>query len=263
MADKKTCFVIMPFEESYKERCKRIYEPAIKAAGLEPHVAGGDGVDKITEEIENGINNACICLADLSEDNPNVWYELGFALNSHGLATMVCDKEKRKLDDLPFDTKVRRAIPYEGTKADFDENHREGFQLKIMRDLKIKAAKIAESAVGQSSVAHAPDKKDPKLSDFDIKVLGAVIRICSDGDSTALPEAIASAIGYGVFAPLHQAEEDIKDAIWALNSQGFIKKAGKNFWNEETAYKPTAEGKEFYLTNRGRGTQAVQRGEEM
>lgn len=38
------------------------------------------GVQVPIESIEQGIRKATVCLADITEDNPNVWYELGLHL---------------------------------------------------------------------------------------------------------------------------------------------------------------------------------------
>ena len=144
---KKTCFVIMPFAPLYKGRCERIYEPAIEAAGLVPHLAGGPGTDKITPEIEEGIRNAHICLADISEDNLNVWYELGFAYACNKQVVAVSDKGKRPASELPFDIKDRKVIFYESI-VDSSQHACKGFQADITESAKIKAAKItAASAV--------------------------------------------------------------------------------------------------------------------
>ena len=57
-----------------------MYQPAIKAAGLEAYRVDRDpGVEVPIEAIEDGIRTATVCLADITTDNPNVWYELGFA----------------------------------------------------------------------------------------------------------------------------------------------------------------------------------------
>ena len=149
--NEKTCFVIMRFDEPYEERCERIYIPAIKAAGLVPHLAGGPGTGKITLEMEEGIRNAHICLADISEDNLNVWYELGFAYACNKHVVVVSDQEKRSADDLPFDTRDSWVIFYDKS-VDSNKHARKGFQLEITEDAKAKAAKVVAPVVGGGSV---------------------------------------------------------------------------------------------------------------
>ena len=151
---KKKCFVIMPFKRLYKGRYERIYEPAIEAAGLSPHLAGGAGVSTITEDIEKGIRNSHICFADISEDNPNVWYELGFAYACSKQVVMVCDRKKRPEKKLPFDISVKKVIFYPDVQS---ATNREQFQQDIIDDLTEKAAvapiNVAAPVVGGSAVA--------------------------------------------------------------------------------------------------------------
>ena len=58
-----------------------------------------------------GIRRARICFADISEDNPNVWYEVGYAVACGKPIVFAADKRKRKR--LPFDTQHRRVILYD------------------------------------------------------------------------------------------------------------------------------------------------------
>ena len=77
-----TCFVIQPFDSGGKfdKRFNDTYKKAIEKAGLEPYRVDQDpGVEVPIDRIEEGIREATICLADITTDNPNVWYELGYA----------------------------------------------------------------------------------------------------------------------------------------------------------------------------------------
>jgi hypothetical protein len=108
-----TCFVIQPFDGSkFDKRFEDVYTPAIKAAGLEPYRVDRDpGVEVPIEAIEEGIRSAALCLADITTDNPNVWYELGFAFASGRPVVMVCGDE-RIGKKYPFDIQHRTVIPY-------------------------------------------------------------------------------------------------------------------------------------------------------
>ena len=248
MADKKTCFVIMPFEEPYKERCKRIYEPAIKAAGLKPHLAGGPGADIITEEIENGIRNACVCFADISEDNPNVWYELGFAYACGKPVVIVCDKEKRP-GKLPFDISVKKVIFYKGATVLMDYNPK-GLQVEITENATEKAARAAAPVADNRSSAHAPDTDMSKLTGLDMRVLRAIVRICSDGVTAAFPRTIMRELNRVAAYPLPDRQE-LQETIGVLTHYGLIEKAGSSKYDRKIiAHQPTLKGKKCYLDNR-------------
>lgn len=118
-----TCFVIQPFDSGkYDKRFQDIYKPAIEAAGLEAYRVDRDpGVMVPIEAIEKGIRQAALCLADISADNPNVWYELGYAFASGRQVVMVCSEE-RTGKKYPFDIQHRSIIPYMAdSPSDFDK----------------------------------------------------------------------------------------------------------------------------------------------
>lgn len=120
MDNNNFCFVIQPIrDEKYTKRYMDIYEPAIINAGLNAYRVDLDPSAKnIIEEIEKRISESIICFADISEDNPNVWYELGFAYAIGKDVVMVCD-ETRKV--FPFDISHKSIIPYKTeSPSDFD-----------------------------------------------------------------------------------------------------------------------------------------------
>ena len=102
--ESEKCFIIQPFEHTFIERCEEYFKPAIKEAGLLPY-----RVDEHYEPeqllkinvIYKEIQNALVCLADITVNNPNVWYEFGFADGKEIPVVLICDKEARK--NLPFD----------------------------------------------------------------------------------------------------------------------------------------------------------------
>ena len=71
------------------------------------------------EEVEKRIREADICLADISESNPNVWFELGFAIAAGKPVVLVClEKSDRRF---PFDIQHRTITTYKTESArDFD-----------------------------------------------------------------------------------------------------------------------------------------------
>lgn len=117
-----TCFVIQPFDSGkFDKRYEDIYKPAIEAAGLIAYRVDKDpGVSVPIESIEKGIRQATLCLADITADNPNVWYELGYAFASGRPVVMVCSEE-RTGKKYPFDIQHRSIIPYMAdAPSDFD-----------------------------------------------------------------------------------------------------------------------------------------------
>jgi hypothetical protein len=89
------CFVMQPFDGgTFDKRFEAIFSPAIIEANLEPYRVDRDpSVSVPIQEIEKGIRDADICLADITTDNPNVWFELGFAFAIPHEVVLVCSDE--------------------------------------------------------------------------------------------------------------------------------------------------------------------------
>jgi hypothetical protein len=81
----RTCFVVMPFGGIWDQYYSQIYEPAIAAAGLA--AVRADDVFRagsVLQDIVDLLLQSAVVLADISEGNRNVHYELGLA---HALAS--------------------------------------------------------------------------------------------------------------------------------------------------------------------------------
>lgn len=107
------CFVMMPFKQPIGGYYSTIYEPAIKKAGLTPIRADIEifGTGKIMDQIWRGINEARVLVAELTDRNPNVFYELGLAHASDKPVVLVSSNET----DVPFDLQHIRVIYYKLT----------------------------------------------------------------------------------------------------------------------------------------------------
>ncbi|MFZ4083252.1 MAG: hypothetical protein ACOYKN_18635 [Pirellula sp.] len=117
-----TCFVIQPFDSGkYDKRYKDVYKPAIVDAGLEPYRVDKDpSVNVPIDAIEQGIRDSLVCLADITTDNPNVWYELGFAFASGKPVVLLCG-EDRTGKKYPFDIQHRTITLYQAdSPSDFE-----------------------------------------------------------------------------------------------------------------------------------------------
>ncbi|THK40733.1 hypothetical protein E8Q33_11765 [Methylophaga sp. SB9B] len=109
---KPTCFVIQSFDGgTYDRRYRETIKPALLKAEVEPQRADEIlGLNPVIDKIETAIESASICIAEVSEDNPNVWLELGYALALDRPTVILCDKSKR--EKLPFDIQHRPIIFY-------------------------------------------------------------------------------------------------------------------------------------------------------
>lgn len=88
-ADTPICFVIMPFVEHdedryptgfFEEALESLFTPAITRAGLQVRTARRQGSDLIQSTIIRELLSADLVLADLTEHNPNVLFELGMRI---------------------------------------------------------------------------------------------------------------------------------------------------------------------------------------
>jgi hypothetical protein len=107
------CFVVMPFADPIGKYYADIYQPAIEKAKLKADRADSDlyATGKIIDQIWKGINSARILLAELTDRNANVLYELGLAHALRKPVVLVCSKANEA--DVPFDLRHVRVIYYD------------------------------------------------------------------------------------------------------------------------------------------------------
>lgn len=105
------CFVMMPFAPPLGGYYETIYKPAIEKAGLQAVRADADifGAGKIMNQVWAGIRAAKVLVAELTQRNPNVFYELGLAHALRKPVVLVSSNE----EDVPFDLHHIRVIYYD------------------------------------------------------------------------------------------------------------------------------------------------------
>ncbi len=106
------CFVIQPFDnDKFDKEFVEIFEPAIRKADFSAYRVDKDLSVRIPiYEIEKVISESAICFAEITTDNPNVWYELGYAFACGKDVVMVCSDERQ--GKFPFDIRHRQVILY-------------------------------------------------------------------------------------------------------------------------------------------------------
>ena len=123
---KPLCFVIQAFDGGkYDRRYAETIRPALVKANVEPQRADEIlGLNPVIDKIETAIHAAAICVAEVSEDNPNVWLELGIALALNRPTVILCDRAIRPR--LPFDIQHRPIILYRtDSRSGYDELERD------------------------------------------------------------------------------------------------------------------------------------------
>lgn len=167
-----TCFVIQPFDKGqFDKRYIDIIKPTIEKIGLEAYRVDEDIHSNIPiNDIEDGIKNSLLCIADITLDNPNVWYELGYAISANKPVIMICSKDRQT--KFPFDVQHRTIIEYSTESLqDFEK-------LKIAIEKRARALlqkKVALSKVSSESIA--------KIEGLDQHELIAIVAIAQNLDS--------------------------------------------------------------------------------
>jgi hypothetical protein len=113
VSSEDTCFVVMPFASPQGTYYAKVYEPAIRKAGLRPVRADDDifHTGKIIDQIWAGITAAKVLVAELTTRNANVFYELGLAHALKKPVVLISSNEA----DVPFDLHHIRVIYYDVT----------------------------------------------------------------------------------------------------------------------------------------------------
>src|SRR5437899_2012621 len=108
-------FVAMPFGDKEGIDFNKIYsdliKPALESVGFEVFRADEEmRVGDICTDMFQELLLADLVVADLSIDNPNVWYELGVrhALRRRGVIQITCRR-----DYMPFDVYTDRTLRYQ------------------------------------------------------------------------------------------------------------------------------------------------------
>jgi len=112
----KTCFVVSPIGDEGTETrknadqlLKHIIEPVCKSCGFNvERVDKMNDFGSITEKIIERLENADLVIADISEHNPNVFYEIGYRARTKKPIIQLSKKGER----IPFDIAAIRTYEY-------------------------------------------------------------------------------------------------------------------------------------------------------
>jgi len=112
--DERLAFVLMPFAEDLTRVYTSIIKPTVEARGLVCRRADDFKTNKaIIQDIWKAICEARIVIADLTDLNPNVMYELGIAHTVGKETILIYQRGRGKDPEFPFDLAHIRRIEYE------------------------------------------------------------------------------------------------------------------------------------------------------
>ncbi len=233
------CCVFQPFDKGpYDKRFEDTLAPAIKSADLEPYRVDRDYAAVIPiETLHDEIRSATLCLADISECNPNVMYELGYAIASGKDVVIICsDQQSGKF---PFDIQHRGIVQYASDSAsDFD---------KLRADItkRIKTL-LNKQATTQSIAAASTVRTTEGLSPHEVASLAFVMVNAEVGGSGAMSYSVKNDMekaGYTMVAA--------QLGLIRLTRLGFIETFEDSDYNGNsfTAYRITDKGQDWLLEN--------------
>lgn len=112
-------FVMMPYKEPYEGIYHNVTSRAIEKCGLESVIVKDVAfTGPIADKIHDLITESAICIADLTDANPNVMYEVGIALT---LAKPVVFITQGEIRNIPFDIRHHRTVKYETGSVGLEE----------------------------------------------------------------------------------------------------------------------------------------------
>lgn len=234
------CFVIQPFDRGkFDKRYEDVFAPAIRDAGLEPYRVDRDpGVTVPIEEIATQIAGADACLCDITTDNPNVWFELGFAISSQREVVLICADERKT--SFPFDVQHRAIIKYSTeSPSDFQ-------QLRTAIASRLQAKLEKRSSLEQVGTM-TPVAQLEGLEQFEVAALVAVAQQLNDpadGVSAYIVRQDMENAGFTKLAAnlglRSLVEKNLLSTIEANDSDG----------STYTAYQPTRDGVRWLFDNK-------------
>jgi nucleoside 2-deoxyribosyltransferase len=237
---KMKCFVIQPFDgNTFDRRYDDSFAPAIKKAGLEPYRVDKDfSTDIPIDQIEKEIKESAACLADITLDNPNVWYELGYAMASKIPFCIICSSERQ--NKYPFDIQHKSVISY--------RTDSKGAYLELEEKITKRLKAVIESRQEQREIIHSPILGElDGLNSCEI----AVLRFLT-------AEEIVSPTVYGniLLRVMEEATDfgrpDIGLALSNLRTIEYVDMRIETDWNNNEArvYNVTERGREWLRTNK-------------
>jgi hypothetical protein len=111
--DELSCFVLMPFQDTFFEMYEAAVVPAVERCGLSAKHAGEIfGNREVIEDIWDSICSARVIVVDVTGRNPNVFYELGVCHTLGKECVVITQTDS----DVPFDIRHRRYLRYDVKK---------------------------------------------------------------------------------------------------------------------------------------------------
>jgi SIR2-like protein/uncharacterized protein DUF4145 len=151
-ATSRLCFVMMPFGRSYDGVYRSMIAPTAAEQGLAVLRADEmSGSGFVMEQIRTAIQQSRLCIADISDNNANVLYEVGFA-NALGKAIVLL---ARRGSDLPFDVAHQRVVLYDDDLVSSRSSLERAVVFALSAERLAEAARLFDMGAYQGAIAAA------------------------------------------------------------------------------------------------------------
>jgi len=146
------CFVMMPFTEPYDRVYRELIVPAVEDVGLSPLRADEiPSAGFVMEQIRAAIQQSRLCIADVTYNNPNVLYEVGFAQATRKPVVLMASD----ISNLPFNIAAERVIRYGPELEKYRSLLRRAISHILTQDRFVEAEKLLASGSPRGAIAVA------------------------------------------------------------------------------------------------------------
>jgi hypothetical protein len=231
------CCVFQPFDKSdFDKRFDDVLVPAIAAAGMEPYRVDRDlGASIPVDTLHQEIKTAVICVADITTRNPNVMYELGYAIAAGKDTVIISGPSPEKY---PFDIQHRGILPYSvGAPSDFKKLEETlTAKLKALLDLQERVTNITASS---------PVRSSDGLQPHELTALALIF-----ADSNSLEDAVSASWLKQEMKKAGFTETGSRLAIARLAKLGYVESAWRQEYEERwVVYTITQKGEDWLVAN--------------
>lgn len=161
----KKCFIIIPFSAHYESIFEHVLKPALAELDVDAFISKDvKGMEWPFIKIHDGIKNSRFCIADITEPNENVMYEIGYASALDKKIILIWDKSRRASNP-SFDVNYFHGEPYNSQED-------KTWSYKLARV--IKGHFEVELAKPTGEKPSGKKRDDIALDDLSLKIIAAI-----------------------------------------------------------------------------------------
>jgi hypothetical protein len=215
--------------------------PAIEAADMEPYRVDRDlGAVIPVDTLHKEIRSATVCVADITTRNPNVMYELGYAIAAG--KDVVIISGPNETGKYPFDIQHRGIISYSiGSISDFTE---------LGRKLTEKLNVVLERQESTTQIVEASPVKDSAgLQPHEFTALALLLASSDSTDDVVSPNTLKQEMRKALYSDVAT-----RLAISRLTKLGYVTSQWEHgdFDNHWIVYSITDEGEAWLVANQAK-----------